>query len=262
MHNDLSLDYANAEFIDRAEEFPLLWDAKATAFRTHLGDRFHGGIPYGDGARQALDLCLPTGTPRGLVVFIHGGYWLMRERSIWTHLAAGALARDWAVALPGYTLAPQARIHEITSDVEASITAAAKLVSGPIVVTGHSAGGHLAARMGCSDRTPEWLGRLVRVLPVSPIADLEPIRHTAMQRDLRIDDAEVKTESPARHKRHADVECCVWVGGQERPTFLWHARTLSENWNCPWHVAPGRHHFDVIEDLEDPQSLLVQTLLG
>jgi hypothetical protein len=54
----------------------------------------------------------------------------------------------------------------------------------------------------------------------------------------------------------------VWVGGQERPAFLWQARLMSENWDCPWHVEPGRHHFDVIDDLADPDSLLVDTLVG
>ena len=54
----------------------------------------------------------------------------------------------------------------------------------------------------------------------------------------------------------------VWVGGQERPAFLWQARTLSEDWACPWTVAPGKHHFDVIDDLADPRSTLVSTLVG
>jgi hypothetical protein len=54
----------------------------------------------------------------------------------------------------------------------------------------------------------------------------------------------------------------LWVGGQERPAFLWQARLLSEHWDCPWHVEPGRHHFDVIDDLADPDSLLVDTLVG
>jgi arylformamidase len=58
------------------------------------------------------------------------------------------------------------------------------------------------------------------------------------------------------------VEAHVWVGGQERPAFLWQARTLSENWNCAWTVAPGKHHFDVIDGLEDAASPLMQACLG
>lgn len=262
MMPDLSRDYANADFIPGANAYPARWAESAQAFRNHLGARAKCGITYGQGPRQTFDLLLPETTPAGLMVFIHGGYWLQFEQSTWSHLAAGALARGWAVALPGYTLAPDARIHAITDEIEAAISAAAQRVAGPIVVTGHSAGGHLAARMGCTDRTPDWADRLARVVPISPLADLAPLRQTAMNGDLKIDAAEAMTESPALLEKRADIDCTVWVGGQERPAFLWQARTLSENWACPWHVAPGRHHFDVIDDLEDPESLLIQTLLG
>ena len=36
------------------------------------------------------------------------------DRGDWSHFAAGALARGWAVAIPGYVLAPKARIAAIT----------------------------------------------------------------------------------------------------------------------------------------------------
>jgi arylformamidase len=58
------------------------------------------------------------------------------------------------------------------------------------------------------------------------------------------------------------VEVTVWVGAQERPAFLWQARLLSEEWDCPWHADPGRHHFDVIDGLKTPGSPLMETLLG
>ena len=55
------------------------------------------------------------------------------------------------------------------------------------------------------------------------------------------------------------LRVCSW---RHMPAFLWQARLLSEAWDCPWHVARGRHHFDVIDDLADPDSLLVDTLVG
>ena len=260
MTEDLSRAYANGDFIAGAAEYPPRWTAAAEAFRKGLGARALTRLPYGPEARQTFDLFLPEGAPAGLMVFIHGGYWMAFDQGAWSHLAAGALARGWAVAMPGYTLAPAARIGAMTCEVEAAITAAAARVAGPIVVTGHSAGGHLSARMACADRAPDWAGRLRRVVPISPLADLHPLMRTGMNATLHIDEAEAGTESPALLERRAD--CVVWVGGQERPSFLWQARLLSEEWSCPWHVAPGKHHFDVIDDLADPHSLLVETLLA
>lgn len=261
MHKDLSLDYANGDFIEGAADYPPRWAASAAALRDSLGARARTGLRYGGGARQSIDLFVPEGKAAGLMVFIHGGYWMAFDPSSWSHLAAGALARGWAVAMPGYTLAPEARIAAMADEVEAAIALAAGLVEGPIVVTGHSAGGHLSARMACADRAPGWAGRLRRVVPISPLADLRPLMQTAMNATLHLDAAEAAAESPALQECRAGVDSVVWVGGQERPAFLWQARTLSESWACRWHVAPGKHHFDVIDDLADPGSLLVRTLL-
>lgn len=250
--------YQNGAFIPGSETLAADLARDAAAFRATCGDRLQAGLPYGPGARQQLDLIRPEGTVRGVMVFVHGGYWLAFGRESWTHYAAGALARGWAVALPSYTLAPEARISQMTQEIAAAARMAAGLVPGPVVVTGHSAGGHLSARMGCADIE---VPRLARVVPISPLADLETLTLTEMNLKLRLDEAEVATESPSRLPRRAGVEAHVWVGGNERPAFLWQARILSEDWACRWTVAPGHHHFSVIEDLRDPSSALMAALL-
>lgn len=259
---DMDRAYVNADFIPGGADYPPRWQARAAAFRAALGARAELGRAYAAGERCLVDLFRPEGPALGLMVFVHGGYWLRFGPRDFSHLAAGALARGWAVAMPGYTLAPEARIRQITAEVELAIAAAAALVEGPIVVTGHSAGGHLSARMACTDRAPGWGRRLQRVVPISPVADLRPLRRTAMNATLQLDAEEAETESPALLPRRGDVACTIWVGAQERPSFLWQARLLSEHWACPWHVAPGRHHFDVIDDLADPESGLVRALIG
>jgi acetyl esterase/lipase len=255
---NMDLAYANGAFIAGAEDYVPRWEAKAAAFRAGLGARMLTAA-YGPGARQQFDLFLPQGTPRGCVTFIHGGYWMAFDRSQWSHLAAGVLARGWACAMPSYTLAPQARIADMTAEMVTALGVIALQVAGPMVVTGHSAGGHLSARMGCDDIAPPQVARLV---PISPLSDLAPIAQTMMQKTLHLDPTEIATESPARLALRKGVQAHVWVGGQERPSFLWQARLLSEAWDCPWTVSPGKHHFDVIDAMEDPASPLVQALVN
>ncbi|WP_050528104.1 alpha/beta hydrolase [Pseudorhodobacter aquimaris] len=255
---DMDLAYANGAFIAGAEDYPPRWTAKAATFRAGLGARAQA-LTYGSGARQRFDLFIPEGEAKGCVTFIHGGYWMAFDHSIWSHLAAGVLARGWACAMPSYTLAPEARLTAMTAEMVQALAAISAHVPGPQVVTGHSAGGHLAARMGCADlAVPD----VVRVVPISPLAELEPLRHTDMQATLRLDDAEIAAQSPARLDLRRNMQAHVWVGGQERPSFLWQARLLSEHWGCDWTVAAGRHHFDVIDALEDPASPLVEALVG
>ncbi|MGV8985609.1 MAG: alpha/beta hydrolase [Cypionkella sp.] len=250
--------YENSAFIPDADTMPSRWEVAAEAFRAGLGDRAAMGLNYGPGPRQQFDLFHPEGKAQGLLVFVHGGYWLRFGRESWSHLAAGVLRRGWACAMPSYTLAPQARISRMTEEVAEAIRAASALVPGPVVVTGHSAGGHLAARMGCDDID---LGMVKRVVPISPLSELEPLRQTAMNGDLQLDAQETARESPARLGLRPGCSAHVWVGGNERPAFLWQARTLSEAWSCPWTVAPGKHHFNVIDDLTDPGSALMETCL-
>ena len=58
-----------------------------------------------------------------------------------------------------------------------------------------------------------------------------------------------------------------WVGGAERPEFLRQSALLVETWDragakTQLVVDPGKHHFDVIDGLKDPQSDITRTLLG
>ena len=251
---DTDRAYANGAFIAGAEAYVPRWQAQAAAFRA--GARARLGLGYGPGARQRFDLFLPPGVPRGVMVFVHGGYWMAFDRADWSHLAAGAVARGWACAVPSYTLAPEARIRVMTQEIAAAVRAVAALVPGPVVVTGHSAGGHLAARMACVGG-PE----VARVVPISPLADLRPLRATQMNATLRLDVAEAEAESPALLRPRDGVQAHVWVGGQERPAFLWQARVLSEEWACAWTVEAGRHHFDVVDGLRDADSALMGACL-
>ncbi|WP_435259965.1 alpha/beta hydrolase [Thioclava sp. FR2] len=250
-------DYANRAFIPGADAFIPRWQAAASAFRHELKDRARLGLTYGPSERNKFDLFLPETPPEGLMVFVHGGYWLAFDRSDWSHLAAGALARGWACAMPSYTLAPTARIGEMVNELRAAVLASSALVPGKIIVTGHSAGGHLSARMGCEDGP----AGVARVVPISPLADLRPLMATEMNKDLRLDEKEALAESPAYLFKTKEVSAHVWVGGNERPAFLWQARVLSEEWSCPWTVDPGRHHFDVIDGLTDSNSPLMDAIM-
>jgi arylformamidase len=262
---DYDLAYANADFIPNAMAYPPRWAREAEEWRAARKDHARLGLSCGAGESHALDLFLPDGAAAGLVIFVHGGYWLKFGREDWSAFAAGPVAQGWAVAMPSYTRAPAARIRDITREIAAAVTRAAAEVAGPIVLTGHSAGGHLVARMNCSDvALPEEVdARIARIVPISPLGDLRPLMRTRMNADLRLDAAEAAAESPTLCTERRGIDTRVWVGAEERPAFLDQANWLLEAWpEARLHIAPGRHHFDVIDALKDPGSALVGDLVG
>lgn len=264
---DHDIAYANADFIEGAAQYPKRWQADAKAYRAKLAKagRLRADVPYGSGARQVMDLFLPQGRPQGLVVFIHGGYWRMFAKDSWSHLAMGAVSKGWAVAMPSYTLTPEAQISEITIEAACAIECAAAEVSGPIILTGHSAGGHLVARMNCTDVTLNnaVAARIKRIVPISPVSDLRPLLETKMNADFQMDMAEATAESPLLHAERRGIETHVWVGADERPVFLDQARWLADAWDeAHLHIAPNLHHFNVIDGLALPNDPLLETLLA
>ena len=252
---DMNDRFANGEYIADAATYPPMWEAAAKAFRDRA--ECTCDIAYGDGDREKLDLFLPGGYPKGLVVFIHGGYWKAFGKSTWSHLAEGAVKQGWAVAIPSYDLCPDVRISEITHQMQAAVAHAARLIAGPIRLTGHSAGGHLVARLAGM----EWGGRLQKVVPISAVTDLVPLLQTSMNDTLGLDQAEAERESP-QHSPKPDVPVTIWVGANERPVFIEQSHELAEKWSCDLRIAEGRHHFDVIAPLADPDSALVAELLS
>ncbi|WP_120500553.1 alpha/beta hydrolase [Roseovarius sp. EL26] len=255
--------YANAPYIPGADAYPERWAAQAREYRAVLRakGKAETGISYGDSKRQAFDLFLPDTESKGLVIFVHGGYWLKFHRTFWSHLAAGPLARGWAVAMPSYDLCPDVRISDITLQIARAVQKAAALVDGPIILTGHSAGGHLVARMGAGGMLSDDVrARIQHIIPISPVSDLRPLMNLSMNADFKLDMAEAESESPALMPA-PDIPVTVWVGADERPVFLDHARWLTEAWNAKHIIDPGLNHFNVIEGLSEANSPLTNALL-
>ncbi|ESW65039.1 alpha/beta hydrolase [Mesorhizobium sp. C277A] len=263
--------YANGDNIAGSNRWPAAWDTPAQAFRDTMSasGRAKLDIAYGDSPRNRLDLFLPDVMPKGLVVFIHGGYWKAFDNKPWSHLANGAVANCFAVAMPTYTLCPDIRISGIVREIAAAIGKAATMVGGPVILTGHSAGGHLASRM-VTTTTPlaaDVAGRIRNVVSISGVHDLRPIMRTGMNATLAIDEAEALAESPVLLRPMQGARITCWAGGGERAEFLRQNALLANIWiglgaTTSTVVEPDRHHFSIVDGLADPTHPLTRTLLA
>lgn len=237
-------------------------DAAAAAFRAaHPG---HLDLAYGEGEREAWDLFPGRDPAAPCLVFIHGGYWQRNRRQDFCHLAEGALAMGWSAAFCGYTLAPEASLTRMARQVQAaldwlSLRGAAHGIAGPLVVSGWSAGGHLAA---LALEHPAASAALA----ISGIFELAPIRDTGLNRKLRLTEAEVAELSPMR-RPVVPKPLAIAYGTAELPELRrqsrdFHVRRSEAHAPGPLLPVPGADHFRVLEALRLPGGALLRAAAG
>lgn len=261
-HYDMITDwddaYAISEHVPDAQVYADRRPGDAAAYREKLdaAGRFVADLPYGDAAREKLDIFLPEQAPKGLFVFVHGGYWKAFDKSFWSHYADGMNAAGWAVAMPSYTLAPEAGIPQMVEQVGRAIETASARIDGPVVLAGHSAGGHLVSRMACDNGplSDDVRDRLAGVLSISGVHDLRPVLKTGMNKILGLDERTAMAESPALLRPMPGIRLHAHVGAIETPEFLRQNALIANIWTglgaeCGMSESTGRHHFSVLDGL-------------
>ncbi|UVF21101.1 alpha/beta hydrolase [Microvirga terrae] len=261
---DLEAEYNNRA---RVPEHPVHiagWQRDSAAYRDSAHCELD--LAYGPGARHRLDFFHPPGGEAGgpVVLYIHGGYWQALDRTTSSHLARGANERGLTVAIPSYTLAPAASLAEIVSEIEAAADFVMRRTGRPLVVSGHSAGGHLTA---CLMARSGGLRFPVRAaMPISGLFDLPPLVPTSINRALGLSVEEAHRLSPLEWDPPAGGRLIAVVGGAESGEFLRQSRAIVDRWSkagvaTHYHEVPGANHFDVIAGLANPGDPLVDLLL-
>lgn len=263
--------YTNAAYIPGGDGYAEKWAAQATAFRQALPGRVAAeyDVAHGPRARERHDVFTPGGSVAGTVIFVHGGYWMRFGKADWLHLAAGPLHHGWRVVVAGYELAPNVKVSEITRSLAGCVDQVMAQYDGPVRLAGHSAGGQLVSRMVCTDTglAPAMLNRIQHVVSISGVHDLRPLLKTKLNATLNLTDHEAAAESPALLYPVPGARVTCWVGADERPEFVRQTALLANMWTglgaeMSEIVVPGKHHFNVIEDLADAGSALTALVTG
>ena len=134
-----------ADQINRSDAF------RAAAVRAELD------IEYGPHPRERLDLFLPDGDSPPLLAYIHGGYWQWNDKEPFVFLGEPLVAAGAAFANIEYTLCPDVTLSTLTDQIRRAIAFLWREAErfgydrDRIVVSRHSAGGHLTAMMMATD---------------------------------------------------------------------------------------------------------------
>ena len=258
----LDAAYDNTEQVADSQDYRARWWEASAAIRAKPASRLD--LRYGERPRATLDY-FPAADGGPLFVFIHGGYWQRNEKERFSFTAIGPNAHGINVAVPGYTLAPDARLTDIVAEMRQALSFLAARADqlgfdpAKVFVGGWSAGGHLTAAVSGH---PAVAGGI----PISGIFDLEPIALGVLNDKLQLSADEVAKLSPLNNLPARSPPLELFVGGAELPELKRQSQdyaTAARSRGLPVNLTtlPGHHHFSILDELSSPEGALTHALL-
>ena len=251
---DLEREYNNRARVPDNPAIMAGWASESAAYRAIKPPRL---VRYGDGERHTFDL-FEAGDCRP-VMYIHGGYWQALDKSFHSIHARGLNAHGVSVAVPSYDLCPNVRIGDIVENIRAAVQTLARETGREVIVSGHSAGGHLAACMLATEAS------VPAAYAISGVFELPPLIHTSLNGALRLDEAEAENLSPLLWPAPEGKILDAVVGGAESGEFLRQSAEMVRAWGedgaeTRYEEIDAANHFTVIAPLADPASAMVERI--
>jgi arylformamidase len=268
-------DYTQAELDAQYEQRTLVpdvgpyikrWAAGTAAAKTAL--RVHGDIAYGDHDDERLDLygaeTGPESDAAPVLIFLHGGAWRMLSKDESGYLAPVFVEAGAMVAAVNFSNAPAESLEVMAAQVTRAVRFLRENVAAyggdpdRIYLAGHSSGAHLAAMALQTER-------VAGAVFVSGAYDLAPIRLSARNDYLHLDDAAALRNSPLLNLQSGMPPAIVAWGGRELDEFQRQGGEFAESWEAQGASVdrvflPDANHFDMGDAFADPTSRLVRAM--
>jgi len=220
-------------------------------------------IFFGDHPGECLDI-FPAAMPLAkTIVFVHGGYWHLLDKTLFHFLAATFLKYDVTTVVINYPLAPAASMDVIVSSSRNGIQWLYNNVMrfngdpSQLYVIGHSAGAHLAAML----LVKEDASFLKGVIALSGLFRLEPVMLSYVNDVLGMDRKTAISNSPVYL---APVHLCpllLVIGANETDEFKDQSMELYNTWKnkhtcMELLTIPGKNHYSILDAVTEKGSSL------
>lgn len=249
---ELDRQYEQRSFAANADEIIRRYGAASDAARARLGEP--ETLAYGPSDVEALDVY--GGRRDRVVAFVHGGAWTRMGKRPSAFAAETFTGAGATYAALGFGLLPSITLPEMVGQVCGALEYLRhEFAPNKLALVGHSSGAHLAAcaltRVSCVDAA----------LLVSGVYDLEPVRLSSRNAYVRLDQKLDEEYSPIRHAARIACPVTVACGEREGPEFFRQSWELAEKLAVPLLVGAGLNHFEMVETLADPDSVLARAAL-
>ncbi|WP_420399909.1 alpha/beta hydrolase [Flagellimonas sp.] len=225
---------------------------------------------YGLDVLQAMDIFPSNVENAPVLVFIHGGYWRALDKRSYQFVAEPFVKNNFTVCVINYRLIPSVNMETVLLDVSnALIWIREQIVRyngnpNKLVLSGHSAGGHLALMTYLMNET---LRSSIRAIcSLSGIFDLDPIKNSYLNEVLQLNDHDVENYSII-NKDLSVVKCPVSlsVGTNETEFFIEQSNSLYEEnksvADMEYKAYKHLNHYQMVHELGREDSPLVDFVL-
>jgi arylformamidase len=243
--------YEQRVWVPHADEIIKRYATASDVVRKKLGEpRVER---YGPSAPETLDI---YGGGKKAFVFVHGGAWRRQSSREQAFPAEPIIAAGAAYVALNFENLPAVTLPEMAAQVCRGLSWIEKYLSKDIVVCGHSSGGHLTA---CALTQLDFVRK---ALVVSGVYDLLPVRLSARNGYVLLDERLEQEYSPIRHVDR--IRCPVTVGWAEHDNdeFRRQSQAFAARLGAPTFVGKDLNHFEILETLADPRSPLGRAALN
>lgn len=265
--------YNNRAAVPDFQKYFDRWAGKSVEARRSMNCEID--VPYGDDIMETMDVFLPKGESKAILMFVHGGYWRSLDKKDHSFVAAPFVNAGVTVAAINYSLCPNVSMQHIAKQVVAAgafLYKNAADFEAPrkrMFACGHSAGGHLTAMaLACLWKlaAPGLPQKVFQGgLSISGLFDLTPLTKVPfLNVDLRLTEDSARMLSPALMTPPTNAPLHIAVGGQEIGGFKDQHRIIAQSWrkvlgeDIP---CPQDHHFSILDSFADSQSELCRAAL-
>jgi arylformamidase len=243
--------YEQRVWVPHADRIIARYSEASNAVRKRMGEP--RTEKYGPTPAETLDI---YGEGRKAFVFVHGGAWKRqssREQAFPAEMITGARAAYVAL---NFTNLPAVTLPEMAGQVCRAIEWVYRNLTDEVALCGHSSGAHLAA---CALTRLDFVDE---ALLISGVYDLLPVRLSARNEYLRLDERLEHEYSPIRHAARIRCPLTVAWGEKEGAEFYRQSKEFADKTGAAAILGKGLNHFEIVETLADPASPLGRAALN
>lgn len=218
------------------------------------------------------------------MVFVYGGNWVHGKKSIYRFFGKGMARKGMICVVLNYRLSPVTDINGMATDVAEAVkwlkenSASLKGDSSNIYISGHSAGGHLAALVATDNRHFENLHIKNPVKGVVLIdafgldmykylSESNNIKDTLYKRPFSYDPATWKKLSPVNYLDKNSPSFMQFVGGKTYPAItelniVFYNRLRQYQPAAPFITLKGKKHIPMIFQFLNPRAKAYKDILS